>query len=242
MRDRNEDAVAVFTPAGRLGGGEALAGALPADDGAALVVLDGMGGSRCGDMACRMACESLAERLACAWPADVDARAAWLVDVVRGTSGRVNADGTLWAGQGATVALAVVVGEVVHVLHVGDVRAYVLRGELLAQRTRDDSLTNHARDQGMAEEEVQRLPPRVLMQALGIGEPVVHAQVLRLAPGDTLLLASDGLYEAVEHAELAATLRDREPAAACEALVERAIRANSGDNISALVARFVPVD
>jgi len=88
VRDRNEDAVAVFTPAGRLGGGETLAGALPADDGAALVVLDGMGGSRCGDRASRMACESLAERLACAWPADVDARAAWLVDVVRGTSGR----------------------------------------------------------------------------------------------------------------------------------------------------------
>lgn len=240
VRERNEDRVAVFTPDGLHTAADEFAGTLPADPGAALVVLDGMGGSRSGATASRMAIEFLAERLACAWPADPDERAAWLVETVQRTSDRVNADGTLYAGQAACVAVAVVVGEVVHLLHVGDCRVYHLRGDRLELRTRDDTLINMARDQGMSGADLEKLPQQVIVAALGFGAPDPHVQQLRLAPGDALLLTSDGLHWPLDHAGLAAGLQGRDPAAACRALVDLAVRANSQDNISALVARLEP--
>ena len=144
----------------------------------------------------------------------------------------------MYAGQGATIAMAVVVGSVVHLLHVGDVRAYLVRGERLEQRTRDDSLINDARDLGLTAAELEQLPRNIITRALGYGAPQAHVQELRLAPGDGLLLCSDGLHEALTDAELAATLRGQDPAAACEALIQRAIAADSSDNITALVARL----
>jgi serine/threonine protein phosphatase PrpC len=239
VRERNEDRVAVFTPDGLHAGADAFAGTLPADPGAALVVLDGMGGSRSGAMASRMAIEFLAGRLACAWPADPAERAAWFDEAIRRTSDAVNADGTLYAGQGACVAVAVVVGDDVHLLNVGDCRVYHLRGDRLELRTRDDSLINEARDQGMPEADLEKYQ-RVIVAALGMGAPDPHVQQLRIEPGDVLLLTSDGLHWPLDHAELAAGLHGRDPAAACETLVDLAIRASSDDNISALVARLEP--
>ncbi len=237
-REHNEDAIAVFDERGLRHAGDVFAATLPADDGVALLVLDGMGGHSSGDHACRLARGFLAEQLVGRWPADEEARAAWLASLLLGASARVNGDGTTHAGQGATVALAVVVGEVVHVLHVGDVRVYLMRGDRLEPRTRDDTFINQARERGLDEAELAKLPRNIIVQALGYGEPVPHVQTLRLEPGDGLLLCSDGLHEALTDVEIAAALRGRDPADACAVLVERAIAADSDDNISALVARL----
>lgn len=238
QRNYNEDAAAVLTPRGLHRGAAAFAGSLPADDGVVLVVLDGMGGASTGYMACERAIAGLADELACTWPTDPDQRAAWFAEIIDRVSKRVEGDDPMLAGQGATVAIAVVVGAVVHLLHAGDVRVYLMRGDLLEQRTRDDSLINDARDLGLTAAELEQLPRNIITRALGYGAPQAHVQELRLEPGDGLLLCSDGLYEALTDAELAATLRDQDPAAACEALIQRAIAADSSDNITALVARL----
>lgn len=237
-REHNEDAIAVFDERGLRHSDDVFAATLPADEGVALLVLDGMGGHSSGDYACKQAREFLADKLACRWPMDEEARAGWLTELLLGASAHVNADNTRHAGQGATVALAVVVGEVVHVLHVGDVRVYLMRGDRLEPRTVDDTLVNCAREMGLVGVDLEQVPRNIIVQALGYGPPKPHVQTLRLEPGDGLLLCSDGLHGALADGEIAAALRGRAPAAACAALVELAIEANSGDNISALVARL----
>jgi serine/threonine protein phosphatase PrpC len=239
-RNYNEDAAAVFTPRGLHSRTDAFAGALPADDGVVLVVLDGMGGASTGYMACERAIACLADELARAWPEHPDERLSWFGEIIKRASIRVKGDDPMYAGQGATIAMAVVVGSVVHLLHVGDVRAYLVRGERLEQRTRDDSLINDARDHGLTAAELAQVPRNIVTQALGHGEPQPHVQELRLEPGDGLLLCSDGLHDPLTDAEIEATLRGRDPAAACEALIQRAIAADSSDNITALFARLGP--
>lgn len=238
LRMHNEDAVAAFTAAGLHSDRDDLAGALPTATGVALVVLDGMGGHSSGDVACRRICQFLGVHLACAWPAEAEARSEWLVDLLRRASDDVLAMGEMFAGQSAAVALAAVHGDVVHVVHVGDARVYLLRGGQLEQLTRDDSLVNFARDSGVPEADLRHLPPKVVLQIVGFGKPEPHLRTLQLAPGEALMLASDGLYDAVDAAEIAAVLRTREPAEACAELLDLAVRAPSADNICVLVAQL----
>lgn len=237
-RTWNEDAVAVFTAEWRIDDGDRFADSAPADDGVALLVLDGMGGQSSGGIACARICAYLGEHLAGPWPDDVDGRGGWLVALVRRLSAHLLAISGEFTGQAAAMALAMVVGDVVHVVHVGDVRAYLLREGRLTRLTRDDTLVNHAREQGVAEADLEGLPRNVLVQLIGVGEPAPHLTVLRLAEDDVLLLCSDGLHAVVDDAAITETLLARSaPVRVCAELVDLAVRADSEDNISALVAR-----
>lgn len=143
-------------------------------------------------------------------------------------------------GIGAAVTAAVIGGGAAHFIHVGDTRAYLLRGGRLEQLTRDDSLINDARDHGITEEELAKLPRNVITKALGIKEEVEPSSVsVELADGDVLLLCSDGVHGVVSDAAIEAILgMYPDPAAACAALIEGAIGAGSSDNLTAVVARI----
>jgi serine/threonine protein phosphatase PrpC len=242
VRNHNEDAVAAFTPAGLYSGADEFAGVVSTADGVALVVLDGMGGQSSGGIACDRVREFLADQLTRRWPEQPDDRGAWLVELVRGAGAHLAAR-CKDTGQGTTIAMVVVRDDAAHLVHVGDSRIYLLRGDRLEQCTRDDSLINRVIDDpgafALTPAQLLEVPRNVLVQVLGYGEVAPHLQVRRLEPGDVLLLSSDGLHEAVDAAALAATLAgERDPADVCAALVEAATRAVSEDNISALVARL----
>ena len=245
VRMHNEDSVAVLVP------GEAELGMpdgqwttgrvrqLATDAGVGLLVLDGLGGQSTGDVPCSRVLESLTASFTAGVPGEPEAQGPWLVDALRRASVYTRERGTPHAGQGATAALAVVHGAVMHIVHAGDVRAYLLRDGRLEQRTRDDSLRNDALDQGFDAEQLRDLPRGIITQALGYGDIEPHLQSFALAAGDVLLLCSDGLHEFVAAEALAATLQSRDdPAQVCAELVAMAVNAHSTDNISALVARI----
>lgn len=249
VRPHNEDAVAVFA----LGGGgargdgkltpAALPGAWPADAGVALVVLDGMGGQSTGDVPCAYAIEALAGRLCEAMPAGPAARGArnaWLVDAICLASEHIERRANPDAGQAATVVLAVAVGAELHLVHAGDVRAYLLRDGRLAQLTRDDSLLNTLRDQGVPEEDLREAPDNVLTQVLGHPRISVqpHGQVLEVGRGDVLLICTNGLHTAVDPATIEEALRrPLDLQEACRVLVELAEAAGAQHNITVMLAR-----
>lgn len=237
-RNHNEDSVAVFTDRGLRSDDHAQADRLSTASGVLLAILDGMGGQSTGGRACQLIVASLADQVARPWPADADARAAWLADTITKASAHLaaNARGT---GQGATVVLAAVLGDTVHVAHAGDARLYLLQGGQLTQRTRDDSLANL--EHGLPGIDLAQVPRGIVTQALGYGDIEPHVQSFTLAAGDTLLLTTDGLHEHVPAEDLAAILAAHpEPADACAALVARAEQAGSDDNFSAVVARLEP--
>lgn len=215
--------------------------AAPTELGALYVVADGVGGQEHGAEAARTVTAVLS---------DVFYRerrhgrpvAEALVEAVTQANQAVFDDAkSRDARMGSTVVAAVVESGVAWVAHVGDARAYLVEGRKLRPLTRDDTWVQNQVDAGiisleMAEKHEFR---NVVTQALGNRQDVnVHlTQPQPFAPGATLLLCSDGLYDAVPP-EIMYDLTVQESAqTAARALVNAAIEAQASDNITAVVIK-----
>ena len=230
VRGRNEDSVAGDVDAGWA------------------VVADGMGGHRGGDVASAIVVREVTRCLAQTigkTAGDRD-RAAAIADAI-GEANRAiikasNEDLRLH-GMGSTVVLASFAGSVLTIGHVGDSRAYLFRRGALERMTVDHSLLQELVDGGMiSAAEARRAPGRgVLTRSLGV-DPKVEAVVASfpVAPGDLLLLCSDGLTEMVPDAELCEELSrgDDDLGEMTARLIECANRNGGRDNVSVVLVAF----
>jgi serine/threonine protein phosphatase PrpC len=145
-------------------------------------------------------------------------------------------------GMGATLTAVWINGTKLSIAHVGDSRAYLLRGGSLLQLTRDHSLVAEQVRRGIltsAEAEESDMQS-VLLRALGAqAEIEVDAEEHTLFPRDVLLLSSDGLTRMVTEPELAGTLQaETDPTRAAEKLVELANERGGPDNITVVIVRL----
>ena len=141
-----------------------------------------------------------------------------------------------------TATVAAISGDTLHLAHVGDSRAYVLRRRRLVQISRDQTLLNHLLDEGkILPNEIEEFPHKgVIMFALGVGPKLeVDRTSVRLRRGDVLLLCTDGLWNLIDDAGIETVFRwHKGPEAICTALVESANAAGGHDNVTVVVARF----
>jgi PPM family protein phosphatase len=204
-------------------------------------VADGMGGHQGGEVASNLALASM-ESIAQEPPPDGDS-APRLAEVVREANRvvlqRANSDPSL-SGMGTTLtAVLAGSGGRVHLAHVGDSRAYLLRDGEMSQLTRDQTVVQRLVDEGrISPEEAEIHPQRsILTNALGVDRDIeVDEASYELGVGDRLLLCSDGLSGMVPEVDIQRILVENEdPQAACDALVEAANQAGGQDNITALI-------
>jgi len=146
-------------------------------------------------------------------------------------------------GMGTTLTMAFAVDWKLYVAHVGDSRCYLQSDGKLQQVTNDHTAGAELVRQGVfTAEEAARSPYRnIVTNALGGSNPGVQVEVhqLDLAPGDTVLLCSDGLTGMVDDERIARVLQDESDSRrACETLVAEANKRGGKDNITVLVARF----
>jgi serine/threonine protein phosphatase PrpC len=234
-----------LTVAGRRSNNEDAVCACP--DLGLFVVADGLGGYDGGEIASALAIETIAELVRrtagdadVTWPYKIDPARSIIENEVlvatRLAGDRILAQRTGPLDQmGSTLAMLRFANERVVIAHVGDSRAYRLRGGELAQLTIDHSLVSQMIAAGMQPD--ASFPWRhVITRALGTpnAEPDIQSESVRA--GDVYLLCSDGLYEPLAPATIAKLL-DAPPKLACHALVDAAYAAGSRDNISAVVVR-----
>jgi serine/threonine protein phosphatase PrpC len=147
-------------------------------------------------------------------------------------------------GMGATVVAVRISEGRLSLAHVGDSRAYRLRGNVFEQLTRDHSFVAEQVRRGiLTEEEASRSNlQNVLTRALGVqAEVEVDVVEQGVVEGDTLLLCSDGLTRELSDSQIAGVLESTEDAErASDLLVELANQAGGGDNITAVVLRCGP--
>jgi PPM family protein phosphatase len=209
-----------------------------------LVIADGMGGQAAGEIASAVAVETLAEL-------DSPHTTGLSGDPVRDLDDRIKmANGKIRAiiaqrpeleGMGTTVtALFLAGGSHFAFAHIGDSRAYRLRGGVLEQISTDHTWVQRLIDEGqITPEEAERHPQRsLLMRALGTTSEVdLDLTVLDLQAGDRYLLCSDGLSGFVPFNTLASTLAGYgDPHHAAETLIQHALRGGGADNITCIVA------
>jgi protein phosphatase len=147
-------------------------------------------------------------------------------------------------GLGSTVTVALVLGEQMFVANVGDSRTYLYRDGTLQRITQDHSLVERLVQAGQIDrEDVYDHPHRNLIyRSLGAGRAEVEVDVFveRVRPGDALILCSDGLWEMVRDAQLESIVAEvREPAEACDVLIERANENGGEDNITVVLVRGI---
>ncbi len=208
-----------------------------------MVVADGMGGHKAGEVASALTVESIREALlrAGTLPNAFSAQRL-LVETVQEAHAnireRAEADEGL-AGMGTTVVALWVFGGKGLVVHVGDSRLYRLRGGLLRQVTRDHSLLEELQQFGILEPEKAASDPRrhVLTRALGgQAELEVDAAVIDLRVGDRYLLCTDGLKDIVSDGLIRdLLLPPRSVGLSARSLVEAALAHGGKDNVTVVV-------
>lgn len=209
---------------------------------ALLIVADGMGGHRAGEVASRIAIESvtgdlLALREESPMLGEIDRAIQYANHRVREAAAREEE----LTGMGTTLTLCYVLGHIAVIGHVGDSRAYMLRNGQLSRLTRDHSLVEElVRSGSITPEEALHHPHRhVITRALG-SEGRVRADIKRIGvePGDTFLLCTDGLIIHADDEEIARVLTDgctlQEQA---EELLRLALKRGGEDNITIVLAR-----
>jgi protein phosphatase len=134
-------------------------------------------------------------------------------------------------------------GDAVLVGHVGDSRAYLLRGGSLRQLTEDHSLLNdYRKTRALTPEEIEAFPHKnVIVRALGMRDSV-DVDVMReeLRDGDVFLLCSDGLSGMVPDARIAEIIRGypKDLKAAAQALIDAANEAGGQDNVTCVLVQY----
>jgi PPM family protein phosphatase len=208
-------------------------------------VADGMGGHQGGEVASKLALETLG-RLTLEPSGDTSPS---LVDAVRQANRDVlekaSTDPGLH-GMGTTLTALVKGDERVLLAHVGDSRAYIVRDGQMKQLTEDHTVVEGLVQEGrLTREEAEIHPQRsILTRALGVdGDVEVDETTHQVKPGDRILLCSDGLTGMVPEGEIQRILGEREdPQRAAEALVDAANEAGGQDNITAVVLDVIPDD
>ena len=225
------------------------------DDARLFLVADGMGGHAAGEIASRIAVDSISEFIAHTreddgtWPHAYDEHyrrsTNRLMAAVRMANARVleamRKDARL-RGMGTTVVACLADGETVSVAHVGDSRAYLIRGGELSRITNDHSWVFEQVQAGMlTEAEAEKHPLRnVITRALGGALQVTpDAQEIEARPGDVFLLCSDGLTGMVPESEILrlVTENDADLQKACEELIDTANERGGLDNITAVLVK-----
>jgi protein phosphatase len=222
------------------------------DEGVVLVVSDGMGGALAGDVASKMAVETVRDILLGDDPdititPDADAP---LSERLRQATIRANTEihrkgqDAKYTGMGATFTGASISGtDLLSFVQVGDSRAYLIRGDQIKLVTKDQSLVQQLVDvQQISEEEAEtHMFRNVILQALGAQSDLTPVgSRLSLRRGDILLLCSDGLSGKLR----ADDIRDivlangNDLSAACTALIAEANERGGEDNITVVLARF----
>ena len=209
-------------------------------DGTQLLVLaDGMGGHLGGEVASRTAVEAIGESIqnGSGAPEDMLERA---FDAANRRVFDLAAEEAELHGMGTTgVAILIDPSGAAWVAHVGDSRAYLLRGERLERITDDHSwVFNEMQNLRLTPEEAQVHPHRnALLRAIGV-DPEVEVDVtqLDLEAGDRLLLCSDGLWNEVDEETMATVLAGHEPKDCVQRLVDLANQAGGNDNVTVQVA------
>lgn len=207
-------------------------------------VADGMGGHLAGEVASAMALEPIEQLDGKVFP-DASAANEALTGAVREANSEVSrraSNEPRFRGMGTTLTAALIEGRRLHIGHVGDSRAYLLRNGDFNQLTDDHTLVQHLIDEGqITKEEAATHPQRsIITRAIGVAPTIeVDTMSLDLEEGDVVLLCSDGLTGVVSDQQIQRSIESEgDDNATVQGLIDLANRAGGPDNITVVLLRY----
>ena len=212
-----------------------------------LVLADGMGGHSAGDVASSMIIGELA-------PLDGDSISAdqaipRLEEGLRRANAKLTKamrENSELAGMGSTTIVMLRTGNKIAMAHIGDSRAFMLRGDTFTQITKDHSFVQQLVDEGrISKAEASQHPQRSVVTRVMTGQPddEPYTSLREAKVGDRFLLCSDGLSDYVGQDVIEEILRDaKTPDQAAQRCIDIALKAHTRDNVTVIVADVVDAD
>lgn len=203
-------------------------------------VADGMGGYEAGDIASKMIVSSLEDIVK---EEHLDTIINNIEDKIIDANHRILEyaeimhDGRI---IGSTIVSLLIKGQVGVCMWAGDSRLYLLRNNQMKQLSRDHSHVQELLDQGSITEEeaVDHPDSNVITRAVGTGEEVyVDINVFNVQVGDTFLLCSDGLYNAVDESEIEQQMKRNDADNAVKQMIVSALENGAPDNVSIIMVK-----
>jgi PPM family protein phosphatase len=211
--------------------------------GVLLVVADGMGGSRAGEVASRLAVDTVMRYYREAPGEDLLEDLHHAVEAANRAVHRESAAHPELSGMGTTCTAVVLRGADAYIAHVGDSRAYLIQDGAIRQLTRDHSLVAQLVREGQLTPDQAKVDPRrnVVTRSVGVG-PHVEIDAERapavLRSGDTVMVCSDGLHGVVGEEELRTAASGADLAQGCQEAIRLANQRGGPDNITVVLARM----
>lgn len=222
--------------------------------GQLMMVADGIGGHAAGDRASKLAVQAVTTYILNTMPwffrldsgSDEEYREE-LVAALQSCQQSMSSESAAHpedAGMGTTLTMGYLIWPKMYVMHIGDSRCYLQRGNKLRQLTKDHTVEQQLLDAGInqeVEDDCSSLWANTLWNSLGdSGETVPDVFRIDLELGDTLLFCTDGLTKHVDDEMLSEALRSRNNAEMiCRTLTQEANKEGGTDNITMVVARFI---
>jgi protein phosphatase len=206
-----------------------------------LVVADGVGGAARGDVASATAVDAL-RRLDGPPPPDLLEALAGAIHRAHDRIAELVEQDPELESTSTTVTATLFDGRRIGVAHIGDSRGYLLRDDTLSQLTRDHTFVQSLVDEGRITEEESRTHPHrnlILRAVDGVHDTDPDLFYVDVAPGDRILLCSDGASGVLDAARLADILGTGSAEYAVVELVRAALDAGSSDNVTCVVADVV---
>jgi protein phosphatase len=208
-----------------------------------LAVADGMGGHKAGEVASKLALDSLAHCLRENRDTLRTTPDQSLLQAFKYANSKVfdyaREHGDEFRGMGTTVTAIIPRGAKIYIAHVGDSRAYLVRGHEIKVLTDDHSLVNELlKSGGLTEAEAQNHPQRnILTRAIGTSQDVeVDIRTEPVAQGDIIVLCTDGLFNRVNLEEIKQMASQEESLGErAKHLVEMALDRGGADNITVVL-------
>jgi serine/threonine protein phosphatase PrpC len=203
-----------------------------------LAIADGMGGHAAGEVASKIAIGSLQDLDE---DRTIDDLMAELREAVADANAQIaaaEARSPELEGMGTTLTALRFTARQVGLVHVGDSRAYLLRGDQLSQITHDDTYVQFLVDSGKLTAEEAKDHPRksVILRALTGADVDPDVSIREARAGDRYLLCTDGLTDVVSAETIGETLRIGDVQECADRLVELALRGGGPDNVTVIVA------
>ncbi|MBX3012418.1 MAG: serine/threonine-protein phosphatase [Caldilineaceae bacterium] len=215
------------------------------------LVADGMGGHGDGEIASRIAVETISDHLLekLILPSrhtglSAEAITSHLDEAIQLAHYRIVKEAAARQNEmGTTITMAFVADEMAYIANVGDSRTYRWHEQGLQQISEDHSVVYQLVKRGLlTSEEIYSHPRRnEILRSLGMAAPVrVDQFQVRLAPGNLLLLCCDGLWEMTRNEGIEEVFLQgfQDPQVICDELIRRANQAGGEDNISVIVIRM----
>lgn len=205
------------------------------------VVADGMGGHAVGDLASKIAVDTLPHTFLKSKDSDSSAALKLAIQVANEAINERGAHNRDFERMGTTCTAMVLGARGVTVGHVGDSRAYRVRGDRIDQLTSDHSLLWEMIERGAIKlEDADTFEAKnVITRSLG-PEPDVNVDIegpYPVLPGDIYVLCSDGLTGHLNDAEIGIIVRTLPPGKACRLLINLTNLRGGSDNITVIIAR-----